>query len=244
MADSPFTRRENFPPTRWSLILRVTTPNPAARREALEDFCQVYWFPLYSYARRRGKSVHDAEDAIQGFLAQLLDRADAFEKLDAEKGKLRSWLLTSLQNFMSDEWDKSQAAKRGGSSEVLSFDIEGAEDRLANLVANPHDDAETVFDKHWAETVLGLARQKLKVAHEAAGKLKDFTVLSPFLTKGTPEKSTENAAAELGKSPGAIRMSVSRLRDDYREAIRREITDTMGIEVDVEEEIKYLISCL
>tara|TARA_R110002096_G_scaffold238581_13_gene430204 strand:+ start:2147 stop:2887 length:741 start_codon:yes stop_codon:yes gene_type:complete len=245
MGETSFTRHDQFPETRWTLIRRATDANPEQMRLALEEFCRTYWFPLYCYARRRGHSVHDAQDTIQSFFVHLLDQTEKFRHLDANHGKLRSWLLTSLRNFLSNERKRSLAAKRGGSVPILAIDIDLAEERLGTW--NPVADATTAehdFDRLWAETVLRLARQKLRTTFETAGKGREYEILKPFLTKGTPEGLIPEAAAKLEKTEGAVRMAILRLRDDYRVAIQCEIADTLDVDDDVEEEVRYLISCL
>ncbi len=244
MAENAFTRHDQFPRTRWTLIRRATDTDPEQKRQALEDFCRAYWFPLYCYARRRGKTVHDAQDTIQSFFVHLLEQTEKFENLDANLGKLRSWLLTSLQHFITNQHEWSRAAKRGGLASMLVIDVDLAEERLGDLGAADAARAESDFDRRWAETVLSQARQKLKAAHEAAGKRQEYEALRPFLTKGTPEGLIQEAAAKLGKTEGAIRMAVLRLRDDYRVAIQREIADTLDADGDVEAEVRYLIACL
>lgn len=235
------TRNDAFPPTRWTMIQRVGAEDPEQKREALESFCRAYWFPLYHFARMQGRGAHDAEDSIQGFFQQLLSRLETFDGLDPMRGKLRSWLLKSFRNYMHNEWERDTAEKRGGGAEIVALDLDGAEERVSlEMDADP----DAVFDRSWAETVLTHARHKLKIAHAEAGKADFYAALKPFLTKGTPEHLIGEVAAKLGKSEGAIRMAVSRLRDDYRVAIRNEIADTMGSEEDIEGEIRYLLSCL
>lgn len=244
MAEPQFTRRESFPKTRWTLVQRAGEADPEQKRQALEEFCRTYWLPLYSYARRRGKAVHDAQDLIKGFFAKLLNDPDFFEKPDAERGKLRSWLLTALQFYDQDEWDKTQAQKRGGGTEILAIDTEIAEERLGEVHELNAEEAARDFDRRWAETVLTSARRNLKISRQAVGKADEYDALKPFLTEGTSAELTQKVATRLGKSTDAGSMAISRLRESYRQEIRKVISETVGIDADVEQEIGYLISCL
>lgn len=233
----------DFPETRWSVIARAAAdPDSNERRKALEAFCQAYWVPLYGFARGTGKSQSDAEDAVQGFALTIIQNPKKFEKLDSEKGKLRDWLRTAFRHFMITEWKKEQALKRGGGVEFLEFDVEGGEQRIEESLKR-HMDPEKAFDQQWARTVLSRARRRLREAHAEAGKADEFDVLRPFLDAGA-EVSAQEAADKLGKSVDAVRMTVSRLRKDFRESVRWEIADTMGTSADVEEELRYLLECL
>lgn len=228
------------------MIRRTRETDPSTRRAALEEFCRAYWQPLYSYSRARGNSQHDAEDAVQGFLSHLLQRGEKLADLDASRGKLRSWLLTSFRNFLINEQDRENAVKRGGRTDIVSIDIDEAESRIGDSPAEPASESDLAqqFDRTWAETVLTRAQEFLKKTHTEAGKAERFSALVPFLTEGTEENAITSAAKQLDMKPGTVRMAVSRLRDDYRVAVLREIQETVGDEVDVEEEFDYLISCL
>ena len=231
----------DFPETRWSIISRARAQDSAERKRALEEFCLSYWSPLYSYARCKGKSVHDAEDLVQSFVVRLLDRPDSFEKLDAGRGMLRGWLKRAFSNFMIEEWNKTQAIKRGGGVETVALDLEGVERIEKSLTEQNEPDHE--FDRQWARTVLSRARRMLRVAHEEAGKLDEFELLRPSLEAGS-ELSSEEIGQRLEKNAGAVRVAISRLRADFRIAVQREISDTIGPDSDVESEMKYLLQCL
>src|ERR1051325_4501247 len=108
----PQHREYEFPTTHWSAVL--TAGNSAApwATEALERFCRTYWAPLYGFIRRQGYSPDDALDLAQGFFARFLARKDV-KVADPERGRLRSFLLASLKNFLANEWARGQAQKRG-----------------------------------------------------------------------------------------------------------------------------------
>ena len=102
-----------FATTHWSVVLVACQQNSAAPTEALERLCSTYWYPLFVYLRRSGYQTQDAQDLTQSFFVHLLDK-DRLRTVSPLKGKFRSFLLVSLKNFLTNEFDKSQALKRGG----------------------------------------------------------------------------------------------------------------------------------
>src|SRR5688572_32879182 len=121
-------------------------------RRALEELCRTYWYPLYAYVRRSGKSPEEAEDLTQEFFARLLEK-DLFAQADRERGRFRTFLLTALQRFLANEWHRSQAQKRGGGVSIVSIDASHAEERYH---AEPADAStpERLYERRWALTLL------------------------------------------------------------------------------------------
>src|SRR5213082_2526534 len=109
-----------FITTHWSVVLEAQGESPAAQ-EALEKLCRVYWRPIYSFIRRQGTRTEDAEDLTQGFFALLLERKD-LNTVRKEKGRLRSYLLTSVKNFLADEARRAMAMKRGKGQRLIPLD--------------------------------------------------------------------------------------------------------------------------
>ena len=235
-------RMPDFPETRWSVIARAHAGDSTVRRRALEDFCRSYWIPLYSFARSKGKSPHDAEDLVQSFVANLMEREGVFERLDPDKGKLRAWLRTSFGHYMIEDWKRGQRLKRGGGAEFLPLDVEGVERRIEDSLQSGIG-PDQAFDQHWARTILSRARRALRERHEEAGKAEEFEALLPHM-EADPDETSQQLGDRLGKSASAVRMAIKRLRMDYQMAVRREIADTLAPGSDVEEELKYLLSCL
>ena len=242
MALSPVPEARNFPKTPWSLISRIRNLDPTERRNALDEFCRIYWIPLYGFARGKGNSPHDGQDLVQGFIARLIDSPGSFEKLDPESGMLRHWLRKSFHHYMITMWKKSQAQKRGGGAEILELDLESGEQRIEASLEQGID-PERAFDQQWARTVLSRARRRLRDAFAADGREEEFGLLRPCLDANSDLSSSE-IGKQLGKSAGAVRMAISRLRIDYGKAIREEIGHTLGPKADVDDEMKYLLECL
>jgi DNA-directed RNA polymerase specialized sigma24 family protein len=228
-----------FPTTRWTLILS-SQAGSEARRAAVRDLLPHYWKPLYLHARRKGLSADRAEDAVQGFLLQLLQR-DFLGALDPARGRFRSYLRTAFDRFLISEHQRASALKRGGGETVVSLDLEAAERSLA-LSSTP---AETAFDHEWAAVVMERALARLH-AEFAEGKRRagGGAVLRFFrLGDGEPPSYAE-AAAQCGLSPPQFKAALHRARARFRELVREEVALTVGAEADVDAEMAELIGIL
>ena len=150
MSDPPSSAaRGRFPTTHWSLVLEAGAGDDTAARAALETLCRQYWYPIYAFVRRQGRTHHEAEDCTQEFLARLL-AADGVARARPERGRFRAFLLSSLRHFLANEWRKTQAAKRGGGVVIESLDWQDAEQRFAHEPADPGLTPEQAFDRSWA----------------------------------------------------------------------------------------------
>lgn len=207
---------------------------------ALEELCGTYWFPLYAYVRRQGYSREDAEDLTQSFFARFLQK-NYLEKLSAEHGRFRAFLIASLKHFLANEWDRSNRLKRGGGIANLSLDWQDAD---ARYHIDPADDLspDKIFDRAWAVTLLERVISRLRDENAVEGKVVAFDRLKPFLTVGKNEIPYAKAAVELCMTEGAIRVAVHRLRRRYRELLRDEIGQTLSDPAQVDEEIRTLFS--
>ena len=148
-----------FATTHWSVVLAARNGDSAGASEALNDLCRAYWPPLYSYIRRQGHDVAEAQDLTQEFFARLLER-DYLARLDQQRGKFRSFLLAFVKHFLSEQRDKARAQKRGGGHALLSLDVgEGEEGYLAE----PVDELtpEQIFERRWVQTLLQRAFDRL-----------------------------------------------------------------------------------
>jgi RNA polymerase sigma-70 factor (ECF subfamily) len=232
----------NFATTHWSLVIAaVKSPSPQSRA-ALEELCGCYWYPVYAFVRRRGHQAEDARDMTQEFFARLLEK-DYLEAADRERGRFRTFLLTAVSHFLSNERERACAQKRGGGLTPLSLDFERGEERYKNEPADPWT-AEKIFDRRWALTLLDQAVASLKQEYLAAGKRSLFDELKVFLTGDSGAPPHEELAGRLEMSAGAIKVAVHRLRQKYREALRQRIAQTVAAEEDVESELQDLLSAL
>jgi DNA-directed RNA polymerase specialized sigma24 family protein len=137
-------------------------------REAFAELCGLYWYPLYAFIRRRGHSPRDAQDLAQGFFLHLLEHKTV-SRVDRSKGKFRSFLVASLQNYLSNEAERAGCLKRREKAEFIYQDLEGAEDRYG-LESVDALTAEKIFDARWAMALLGEAKSRLNREYGAHGK--------------------------------------------------------------------------
>jgi RNA polymerase sigma factor (sigma-70 family) len=231
-----------FATTRWSLVIAAAkTPSPQARG-AMEELCGDYWYPVYAFIRRRGEQVADARDLTQEFFARLLEK-DYLEAADRERGRFRTFLLTAVSHFLSNERERAHAQKRGGGVVPLSLDFERGEARYQLEPTDPWT-AEKIFDRRWALTQLDQAVALLKQDYAAAGKGALFEELKLFLTGDSGTPSYEDSAARLAMSPGAVKVAVHRLRQKYRDSLRQLIAQTVAAEEDIDGELQVLLSAL
>jgi RNA polymerase sigma-70 factor (ECF subfamily) len=209
----------------------------------MADFCQAYWAPIYAFLRHRGRSSSDAQDLTQAFFVHLLEH-NTLSRADRAKGRLRTFLLGSLQNFLANEYDRTQTLKRGGGRQILSLDENFAEAE-ASIRAAEGMDGPTSFDLTWASNVVKRAWQQLQDAFAAEGKMQWLQELRPFIAggSGTPPPQDE-VAARLGVPVATLRTSLMRLRQRYREALRCEVASTVSDPAEVDEELQYLYRIL
>ncbi len=231
-----------FPHTRWSVVLASRRTASAESAAALDALCRAYWYPLYAYVRRCGQSAHDAQDLTQEFFRRLLEK-HWLDSADRSKGRLRTFLITALKRFMSQEWRRVCAQKRGGGQFHVPMDTAFAESRYAADPA-PRDGAEELFDRQWALTLLDLTLARLQAEFAAAGKATDFEALKDCLMAVHGTIDYRAVAARLGGSEGTARVAVHRLRKRFREICREEISQTLTDGADLDAEMRHLAEVL
>ena len=228
----------SFRTTHWSLVVAAS----ADSRAALEELCAAYWPPLHWHLRRLGFDPAQAEDLTQSFFARLLEKR-LLDVADSRRGRFRTFLLTALRRFVINEWKHAAAAKRGGGSSPLTLDTGGSEALAA--IEGTHDlTPDRLFERQWAIVVLQRAFHDLEAEHIAAGNQAQFEALTPYLTRETATSSYDELAERLQSTPGALRMSVSRLRVRLRELVRAEIRKTVQSDEEVDDEVRSLFQAL
>lgn len=229
-----------FPNTRWSVVLATRQPTPESAA-ALENICQAYWYPLYAYVRRCGKSPHDSQDLTQEFFCRLLEKR-WLDSADREKGKLRSFLIDASKKFMSNEWDRASAQRRGGGRTHTQIDTAFAESRFAmDTQALAPDET---YDRQWGLTLISLTTVRLRAEFTAAGKPGDYDALKNCLLAERGAIAYAAVAKELGVNEGAARVAVHRLRKRFREIYREETSQTLAEGADLETELRHLAAAL
>lgn len=227
----------SFQPTRWTLVQKVQD-NSVEATDALNELCKMYWRPLYAYARSFGRNMADAEDVVQGFMAKGIEKA-LFSAADKDKGKMRTFLLTSFKRYLRDEHAKTMAIKRG-QGKVDSTDIATEEERWGDDKAA---DPTISFDKRWALIVVEAASKQLELNYTEEGKVPLYQALSPCLT-GELSSNYQEIADKLEISLSSVKVGVHRMRKRYGEMLRAEIAETITPDEDPDDELRYLINIL
>ena len=235
-----------FVTTRWSLILSAANGEEQKARGALAELCRTYWRPIFSFVRARGYSIEDAQDLTQDFFVTIL-RNNWLQHADRNRGRFRSLLLRSLQNFLINAAEKTHAHKRGGDVDFVSWDDWMRETRsqlslpVQALESLP---PERVFDLSWATTVVEHALQRLREECESKGKLWLFQALSSHLTDERNELSYSDLSADLGIAETVLKKQLYNMRQRYRSLLRAEVSQTVENPADVDDEIRYLCATL
>ncbi len=233
-----------FPLTQWSVVLdALQSQSPHLAQTALTSFCQAYWPPLYTFVRRRGHAPADAQDLIQAFFAHVLE-LNTLSRVSRDKGRLRTFLLGALENFLSDQRDHAQALKRGGGKQIVSLD-DFLVDAEASITAAGGSDIAYEFDRGWAAAVMRRTWEQLRLAYAAEGKEATFDALKPLVLGGTSVPlQQEEVARQLDLPPATLRTHLHRLRQRYRELVRGEVAATVARPGEVDEEMQYLYRLL
>lgn len=233
--------RAAFATTHWSVVLTAQERSPAADA-ALEKLCRTYWWPLYGFVRRNGFGPEEAQDLTQGFFALLLERRD-LDVVRREKGRLRSYLLVSLKNFLAKARRRELTLKRGEGRALVPLD---------ELIAREHADlepadnltADKIYERRWALTLLEQVLTRLESEYRSAGNEKLFNCLKEFLSDEPSRRSQAEVAAELGITENAVKQAFHRMRQRYRQLLRDQIAQTVAVLGDVEDELRHFISVL
>lgn len=230
-----------FATTQWTLVVAAGQTSSPDSQAALSKLCTLYWYPLYAYCRRRGLNADQAADATQGFFARLLEQK-IVRGADPRRGKFRSYLLGAFKHYLSHEWARERAQKRGGGRRFVPLDPQEAEARYAMEPAHELT-AERLFDRQWALRVLELAMEELARQCARDGKERHFQLLKPFLAGGDGA-AYRAAGAEVGLAEGAVRVFVHRLRRRYRQLLRDQLSHTVATPEQVDDEIHHLFAAI
>jgi RNA polymerase sigma factor (sigma-70 family) len=233
---------DKFATTHWSVVLAAGDTSSPQHEQALSTLCQSYWYPLYAYLRRCGYDIHQAEDNTQAFFAQMLEK-HYLRKVKPKPGRFRSFLLTAIKHFLANDYDRTQALKRGGGRRLLSLDFRNAENQYI-LEPSHQVSAEKLYEKSWAITVLERTMDRLETELASENKQKLFDCLKVYLGAEAGSIPYHDVASELGVTEGAVRVSVHRLRERFRELLREEIAQTVTTSGEIDEELHSLFSAL
>src|SRR5450432_2493093 len=229
-----------FPTTQWTLVVAAGDRERKEAGSALVSLCEHYWYPLYAYLRRRGYPADRAQDLTQEFFIRVLE-GRYLDRADPEKGRFRSFLLTSLKFFVADEEDRHRAQKRGGGV-LVPLEFSSGEEHYQREPA--HDETpERIFERRWALAVLDRVLERLREEFVHHGRPEHFERLKVFLL-GHSDAPYATLAREMNTSEGALKVAIHRLRKRYRELFRQEIADTVADPGEVESELRFLAAAL
>ena len=233
-----------FQTTHWTVVLRAgKAESDESARKALAAFCEAYWPPLYTFLRHRGYSQADAQDIVQGFFEHLFQH-NTLSRADQEKGRLRTFLLGSLQNFLLKQRERMLALKRGGAHQFVSFD-ELLPQAEAAMQATSHLSDVNSYDVAWASSVVTRAWKNVRDRFAAEGKREWVDELRPFVAGGTATAPNQQEVAKrLGTSVENFRVWLSRLRQTYRHALRAEVASTVSDPTDIDDELHHVYRIL
>lgn len=228
-----------FVTTHWSIVLAAQEESPLAEK-ALETLCRTYWRPLYAFVRQQGLNAEDARDMTQGFFALLLERRD-LDAVRKEKGRFRSYLLTACKHFLTDEWRRAMAIKRGKGQKPISLDDMSREDRV-ELEGIDQTSPELIYERKWASTVLERVLHRLREEYGAAGNARLFDALKQLLPDEPGGPSQAQIAEQFEMNTNAVRQAFYRFRHRYQALLRDEIAQTVATPAEVEDELRHLIA--
>jgi RNA polymerase sigma-70 factor (ECF subfamily) len=228
-----------FTTTHWSVVLEAQSESPAAQG-ALEKLCRTYWRPIYSFVRRQGARPEDAEDLTQGFFALLLERKD-LSTVRKEKGRLRSYLLTSVKHFLADEARRALAIKRGKGQALIPLD-DIRERECVDVERSDRLTADQIYERRWAFTVLEQVMARLQEEYRSAGNLRFFDQMKKMLMDEPDRPSQAQVAREFGMTENAVKQAFYRFRQRYQTLLREEIAHTVAIPSDIEDELRHLVA--
>jgi RNA polymerase sigma factor (sigma-70 family) len=228
-----------FTTTHWSVVLAAQGESPEADA-ALEKLCRTYWRPLYGFVRRQGRKPEEAQDLTQGFFALLVERRD-LNAVRKEKGRLRSYLLSSLKHFLADEWRHAMAVKRGKGHWLIPLE-ELREHERVDIECSDRLTAEQIYERRWALTVLEQVLVRLRKEYRSAGNVRFFEQMKKMLMDEPNRPSQAEIASEFDMTENAVKQAFYRFRQRYQTLLREEISHTVAMPSDIEDELRHLIA--
>jgi RNA polymerase sigma factor (sigma-70 family) len=241
--DFPEKNSRDFPATQWSMVVRAGGGISMDAHSALEHLCRRYWIPLYAFVRRQGKSHHEAEDCTQEFLLRLL-ASDGVGRAKPELGRFRTFLLTSLRNFLTNEWRRAAAAKRGGGHVLLPLEFDVAEKTFSREPADSALTPEQAFDRNWAFGLIDQAIASLREEYSNSGRQKVFEALYPYVWGSDTQGSLAIPAERLNMTSHSFTVALQRLRQRVGQRLRSQVAETVADPGEIDAELRHLIAVM
>jgi RNA polymerase sigma-70 factor (ECF subfamily) len=232
-----------FPTTRWSIVLQAGGKTDTQAHAALESLCRRYWHPLYTFVRRQGRDHHEAEDCTQGFLAQLL-AADGLQSARPDRGRFRTFLLTSLRNFLTNEWRRTQTAKRGGGLPSVPHAPGSIDEQFCPEPRDSGLTPEQAFDRTWALEIIDRAVDELRSEYETSGRARIFESLAPLIWGTETGEALARRAAASGLTVNSFTVALHRARRRLGERLRSAVAETVADPAEIDAELRHLINAI
>ncbi len=233
----------SFPATQWSIVLRAGPNNDPQARAALESLCRRYWSPLYTFARRLGRDHHEAEDCTQEFLAQLL-ASDGLQRARPERGRFRTFLLSASRNFLTSEWRRAHAAKRGGGLAPIPLEADTPEETFRHEPEDPGLTPEQAFDRTWALGMIDRAVRDLRTEYQRGGRETMFDALAPFVWGNAGSETIAARAAQLHMTVSTFTVALHRARRRLGDRLRALVAETVADPAEIDGELRHLVSAI
>jgi RNA polymerase sigma factor (sigma-70 family) len=231
-----------MPSTSWSVIVQAGNPESPDAREALSKLCEVYWHPIYSLIRRKGKSPEETSDLTQSFFVHVLEKGTiALAKRD--RGRFRDFLKKVCEHFLIDGYRRQNAEARDGRVTIVSIDVLDAEGRY-RFEPSDHRTPEQLFELDWALTLLARVLDRLALEYAGRGKSDLFEYLKIVLTEGRGAVPYALIAEKLDMKRNAVDQASKRFRDRHREILLEEIAVTLDDPAEIDDEIQKLIAAV
>jgi RNA polymerase sigma factor (sigma-70 family) len=234
----PSAGSPEFPTTHWTLVNVVQGKDPKQAAQALEEICSRYWYPVYAFLRRSGRSAEDAEDLTQMLFHQLLED-DSLSQVRQDRGRLRNFIIGVLKRLLSDQARSHRTAKRGGGLTLVSLDEMSPDERYLHEPAASHS-PEHLYDRAWALQLLESVREKLRASFINNHRLAEYECLEPYLGWDDAPAPYAELGQRLGSSETAARVLVHRLRKKFRQLLEAEISRTVVNEEDIARELEWM----
>jgi len=232
-----------FPNTQWSMVLNARGATDTEARLALESLCRIYWPPLYTFIRRQGREHHDAQDATQQFIAHLL-ATESLQRVEPERGRFRTFLLTALKNFLTSEWRRTQTAKRGGGFTAVDLNSAHSAESSHLELPDPALTPERAFDRRWAQTMIERAVAELRAEYEGSGRKKIFAIMAPLIWGMESDDAISTGAFAMGITPNAFCVALHRARRRLGERLRANIAETVADPREMDVELRHLMEAM
>jgi RNA polymerase sigma-70 factor (ECF subfamily) len=232
-----------FATTHWSVVRNAAAANSVESMAALDRLCRQYWRPLYYFVRRRGYQEEDAQDLTQGFFARFLEK-QSIAAADRDRGRFRTFLLTSMEHYLANEWDRAHRQKRGGDRRFLSLEEAASAEAGYQLLPGDAATPDRLYDRRWAQGLLEVVLRRLRAEFDERHGHGRFEVLKEFLFGDRGDVSYAEAAARLQLSESATKSAIHRLRHRYGELFEEEIAQTVARPEDLDDEVRHLLAAL